>query len=87
MQRLIAAERAQPVAGRRLAGGKPQVGQQIADRAAAYDVHAVRDRGRLHKMKMGIDEAGGDGAPGQADQMGLRADQRLEVGESAMQRG
>src|ERR1700689_857397 len=74
---LIAAERAEPVSRRGLAGGEPEVGQQIADRAAAHDVQTVGDRSPLHKVEVAIDETGGDGAPGQTNQMSLRADQRL----------
>ena len=83
-QSFIAAERAQPVTGRCFTGGKPQVGQQIADRAAAHDVKPIRNRCPFDKVKMAIDETGCDGAPGQTNQMSPRADQRLEIVEGAM---
>src|ERR1019366_10238786 len=78
-QRFVASERAQPVAGRSLAGGKPQIAQQIAHRAASLNRHSGGSGGSLQEMEMRIDEAGSDGAARELDQMSSRTDQRLQL--------
>src|ERR1035437_780216 len=78
-QRFVASERAQPVAGRSLAGGKPQIAQQIANRAASLNRDSGGSGSSLQEMEVRIDEAGSDGAAGELDQMSSRTDQRLQL--------
>src|SRR5208282_5809941 len=66
-QRFVASECAQPVAGRSLAGGQPQVTQQIAYGAASLNRDSSGGGGGLAEMEVRIDEAGGDGAAGELD--------------------
>ena len=80
-QRFVASECAQPVAGRRLARGEPQVAEQIADRAASRNGETGGGGSSLAKMDVRIDEAGGDGASRELDQMSSRTDQRFQLRE------
>src|ERR1017187_2625567 len=77
-QLFVASERAQPVAGRSLAGGKPQIAQQITNRAASLNRDSGGSGSSLQKMDVRIDEAGSDGAARELDQMSSRTDQRLQ---------
>src|ERR1700730_9209762 len=83
-QRFVASKRAQPVARWRLAGGDPQLCEQIIEGAMSPNRQAGRDRRRFHEMKMGIDEARDDRAPGHLEQMGAGADHRLQLSEFAV---
>src|ERR1700685_169656 len=83
-QRLVASERAHPVAGRSLAGGQPQAGQQVGDGAESLHGDSGGCGGSLAKMEMRIDEAGRDGAAYEFDQMSSRTDQRFQFRERAV---
>src|SRR5580704_881046 len=83
-QRLVAAERAHPVARRSLAGGEAQVGEQIADSAASLNGDSGRRRRCLAKMDVRIDEAGRDSATRELHQMSVGTDERLQFGERTM---
>src|SRR3984957_16726354 len=78
-QRLIASECAQPVARRSLTGGEPQVAEQVADSAASRDREAGGGGGSLAEVDVRIDEAGGDDAACELDEMSLRTDERFEI--------
>ena len=80
-QRLVAAERAHPVARRSLAGREAQVGEQIADRAASLNGDSGGRRGCFAKVDVRIDEAGRDRATRELDQMSVGTDQRLQFRE------
>ena len=80
-QRLVASERAHPVARRSLAGGEPQVGEQVADGAASLNGDSGGGGGSLAKMDVRIDEAGGDRSSRELDQMSVRTDQRFQFRE------
>src|SRR5258708_38941532 len=77
-QRFVTSECAQPVAGRSLARGEPQVRQHVADSAASLDRNSSGGGGSLAEMDMRIDKAGSDGAARELDQMRLRADPRFQ---------
>src|SRR5208283_4863977 len=77
-QRFVASERAQPVAGRSLAGGKPQIAEQIANRAASLNRDSGGNGSSFQEMEVRIDKAGSDGAARELDQMSSRTDQRLQ---------
>ena len=79
--RFVASECAHPVARRSLAGGEPQVSQQIADGAASLNGDSGGSGSSLAKMDVRIDEAGRDGAAREFDQMSSRTDQRFQFRE------
>jgi hypothetical protein len=80
-QRFVASECAQPIPGRSLARGQPQVAQQVANGAASLNGDSGGSGGSFAKMDVRIDEAGSDGASRQLDQMSLRPDQRFQLRE------
>jgi hypothetical protein len=79
--RFVASECAHPVARRRLARGEPEISQQIGDGTASLNGDSGGSGSGLAKMYVRIDEAGGDGAARELDQMSSRADQRFQFRE------
>ena len=76
---LIASKCAQPIAWRGLSSSDSQIGEQVADGAASPYGQSGRDGGSFEEVQMGIDKAGGDGAPRELHQMGAGADESLET--------
>jgi hypothetical protein len=83
-QRFVAAEGAQPIAGRSFGGRNPQVRQQVADSAASNERQPCRYRRSFHEMLVTINEPGRKHLSTQPDHASAWTDVQLNFVVAAM---